>query len=521
MSQLPNRNGDALILEMLNRRHQYTYSMADYTILSIGPANRLGRNTAVVISFNAGPRAGDTVTFYYFRLDTQILIGARNLQITNGTITSTHDLIAPINSALGLFLTTADLIDTPINVSSYPAVVTITAAPQSRVLFGSGTVTLVSPDNGVGTAPFLYGYHALTNSKEESFHLFGFDEDAGITGEVSGFNGALDNHDLAYDQATSSFASNDSVAFIGSNKYIDVNNRTSHVIGFNITPTGVSKVAGEFDLSVGTIGSYPLTAIRDDGICYVAEVARGSLTGEYTLVAVQIVDNAVVQIGNRFNGELLVDVGMGYQNYGFKSVGIIDGHFIVTFTDENGLPTNINCAAFSFDGTDFSLVRTWTPSAAAGNTLRIVNGRLVGFPSYTSCVVYGYSASSGASELFAYDFQSLVPNGGLTTVTVLGYDLGADNVWVALYDDSYIASAIAVFEIDFIGQTMNEIARISNLDGALASPDLIHNNLAFGPNAEWTNYIIRRLVGNTLEVVDTSFNPPPGTRFVLPLPATP
>lgn len=516
MSNPPSRNGDSLILEMLSEIHNYSYSMGNFTIVSIEPTNNRRRNTAITITFFVGPRAGETVVFYYYRLNAGVQITQADLQITNGTFTTTRDLVAPINAALNLYLTNSDIVDEPLNISSYPAVVTVTAHPQSRILFGSGTVTLLSPDSGVGTASFLYGTHALSNSKEEIFRLFGFEEEGGIAGEVTGFNGAADNHDLAYDPVTLGMSSNGNVAYLGSNKFIDAENRTSHVIGFNIAPNGVTKVTGEYNLSGPGIGSYPLVAVTEDGRGYVAEVMRGSATGEYTLTAVEIVEDSVVQVGNQFSSELLVDVGMSYQHYGFKHAGIIDGHFIVTYKDEAGDPSNVNCVAFSFDGTDFSLVRSWTPPVAAVETFRVANGRLVAFPGYNSLAIYDYSASAGASLLLFHSFESLVPNGPYTAVTVMGYDPVTDRVWVGLYNDEYTVAALAVFAIDFDTQSLSEVARITGLDGATASPDLIYNDFVCGPGADWAGYLIRRFNGSILETIDVDFNPPAGTRFALP-----
>ena len=312
MSQLPSRNGDELIQLMISKLHGVTYQMGDYTVDSIGPSTHGGRNTAITLTFNIGPQAGKTKTFYYYRLDVAQLIGAKNLEFPDGGYTSTRQLLSSINSALGLSLVETDLVDDPISVGSYPAVVTLNASPASRVLFGSGTVTLTSADSNVGTANFLFGYHNFTHSKEESFHLFGFDAIEGVTGEINGFNGESGNHSFTYGPL-GEIPTAGGMAYLGSNKYIDDTNRPSYVVGFQVTDSGVTKVTGEFVMSDGTKGSEPIVAVTPEGRGYVVEVERGSATGAFSIKAVEVAAGVGGAFVHTINGPPGVGAGNRFQ----------------------------------------------------------------------------------------------------------------------------------------------------------------------------------------------------------------
>jgi hypothetical protein len=110
--------------------------------------------------------------------------------------------------------------------------------------------------------------------------------------------------------------------------------------------------------------------------------------------------------------------------------------------------------------------------------------------------------------------------GGIyTAVSFVGYDVATRRIWVAIYDDTYENAQLIPYQVDLVNETVTELTRITGLDGSLASPDLIHDNILFGTDAGWAGYIIRRYNGSALTVVDNTFNPPAAVRFVVPLPA--
>lgn len=147
MPHYPSKPGKEVLADMINEANTTTYTALQFTAgAPVAVVGTDGRNTQLPVTFPSGRLADGALTsVYYKRLDFANLFGAQVINFDNdGSFVNTVDLLPTLFNLYGVKIMPEDVINEVLDLSVYPAVVTISAAPNSLSFYGQfdATITL-------------------------------------------------------------------------------------------------------------------------------------------------------------------------------------------------------------------------------------------------------------------------------------------------------------------------------------------------------------------------------------------
>lgn len=138
MPHYPSKPGKEVLADMINEANSTAYSALQFaTGAPSTVAGADGRNTELPVTFPDGRLSGGALnSVFYKRLDfTELFPSPINVD-NDGTFVNLVDLLPAIFATQGVKIQPEDVINQVLDLSSFPAFVTIQASPQSLAFFG-------------------------------------------------------------------------------------------------------------------------------------------------------------------------------------------------------------------------------------------------------------------------------------------------------------------------------------------------------------------------------------------------
>lgn len=135
-------NGASSLMTLILQKSKSVRPASQFSLGPVEVASDLaGYDTKALLTAQPSSLLSGSMYWYYNRAPMNKLSSAGNIAgITIGAAANTHALISAINTATGMVLTTADIVNTPIVAGSVE--VTITAADTSYIFAPGSTVNI-------------------------------------------------------------------------------------------------------------------------------------------------------------------------------------------------------------------------------------------------------------------------------------------------------------------------------------------------------------------------------------------
>lgn len=144
MPHYPSKPGKEVLADMINEANSTAYSALQFaTGAPTTVAGADGRNTQLPVTFPDGRLSGGALdSVFYKRLDLAALFPVAVNVDNNGMLVNAVDLLPSIFATEGVKIMPEDIVDQVLDLSSFPAFVTIQASPQSLAFYGQFDVTV-------------------------------------------------------------------------------------------------------------------------------------------------------------------------------------------------------------------------------------------------------------------------------------------------------------------------------------------------------------------------------------------